>query len=412
MRMLLALLLLGAMVPQDDARIRGLIDDLSDDQIRVREKAALELTEMGRAAMPALERLKLSDDVELRSRAGNILKRIAEGEVIARHWRRGPRITLSATNVPLASVLESLEKQGRDTFKIDADDLQELVSVDLKDATFWDAVETVCRLGPAVTWEADGDALHFLKKKRPAYPMKRQGEFCAWIDGITFTRDYDFTGNPRLTFMMTLMSAWEAGIQPVAIEQRVLEILDEDGNNLVPNDRYSPYGSRMDAPKGRVRKDLVHIPLPQNAKIGRKFSRIRGSAAFLFPRAYEELVVDLRASSTQMTLDRMTLAVRNPRMQGSSYAFEVILTTATPGSDPMVDRLPTTEILLIDDKGDAYKPPSSSRSHSYSGTSYTIHENLAVPLPEGRTAVSLKLRILKDVLEKRINYEFENIPLE
>lgn len=408
-----ALLVLACLLPQEDARIRELIDDLGNDRIQVREKAALELADRGKAAIPALERLKLSGDVELRSRAGNILKRIAEGEVIARHWRRGPRITLSATRQPLASVLESLATQGRDTFKIDTDDLQEPVTLDLQDMTFWDAVESVCRAGPDLTWEADGESLHFLKKRRPQYPAKRQGEFAAWIDGITFMRDFDFTGNPRLTFTMTLMSAWEAGIQPVAIEQRVTEILDEEGTNLVPNDRYSPYGARMDLPKGRVRKDVVHIPLAQNAKIGRKFSRIRGSAAFLFPRSYEEVSVDLRGvNSIPVTLDRMTVAVRNFRMQLNSCAFEVILTTATPGGDPMVDRLPSTEISVIDDQGTAHKPPTSSRSHSYSGTAYTIHESLQVPLPEGRSAVTLKLRVLKEVMEKRISYDFENIPLE
>jgi hypothetical protein len=35
-----------------------------------------------------------------------------------------------------------------------------------------------------------------------------------------------------------------------------------------------------------------------------------------------------------------------------------------------------------------------------------------MPLPEGRTPVTLKLRLLKDVMEKRIAFDFENIPLE
>jgi hypothetical protein len=225
-------------------------------------------------------------------------------------------------------------------------------------------------------------------------------------------RDFDFTGNPRSTFTISLMSAWEAGIQPVSIEQRVTEILDEEGTNLVPNDRYSPYGARMDVPKGRTRKDVAYIPLPQNAKVGKKFSRVRGSAAFFFPRAYEEVTIDLRSSLAPVTLDRMSVAVRNLRTQATSCAFEVILTTATPTGEGLVDRLPSTEISVLDDKGDAHKAPTSSRSHSYSGTSYTIHESLQMPFPEGRTPVTLKLRLLKDVMEKRITFDFENIPLE
>jgi hypothetical protein len=78
----------------------------------------------------------------------------------------------------------------------------------------------------------------------------------------------------------------------------------------------------------------------------------------------------------------------------------------------MIDRLPFSDIAIVDDLGNLSKAKTSSRSHSYSGTSYTIHENLNVPFPEGRTAVALKLRVLKDVMEKRVAFEFADIALE
>jgi hypothetical protein len=78
----------------------------------------------------------------------------------------------------------------------------------------------------------------------------------------------------------------------------------------------------------------------------------------------------------------------------------------------MIDRLPLSEIAIVDDKGGVSKAKTSSRSHSYSGTSYTIHENLNVPFPEGRTAATLKMRVLKDVLEKRVAFDFADIAVE
>ena len=72
------------------------------------------------------------------------------------------------------------------------------------------------------------------------------GEFQVWMDGITFSRDYDFTGNPRSTFTLTVASAWEAGVVPVAVEQKVTEILDEDGTNLLVQDRFN-YMARLDS---------------------------------------------------------------------------------------------------------------------------------------------------------------------
>ena len=90
----------------------------------------------------------------------------------------------------------------------------------------------------------------------------------------------------------------------------------------------------------------------------------------------------------------------------------VVTSALGSGSEGMVDRLPFSEISILDDQGATQKAKTSSRSHSYSGTSYTIHENLTVPMPEGRTPATLQLRILKDVLEKRVPFEFDNIALE
>ena len=395
----------------DERHLQELIERLVDDDIGVREKAATDLAEFGKAAVPALEKARASSDIELRSRAASILRSIAENEVVGRHWHRGARITLDFDRAPVAKVLEELEKQARDKFKYEAAELQEPMTVRVKDATFWDALEAVCRAAPALTWDADGELLAFKAQRRPPFPSKRQGEFNVWLDGITYSRDYDFTGNPRTTFTLSVTSGWEAGIAPVAVEQKVTEVLDEDGVNLILPDRFS-YGARLDIPRGRTRKDGVYLPIAQGAKPARRFSRVRGTSTFYFPRAYEEVTVDLRSASAPVTLDRVSVVVRNFRPLKDSCVCEVVLTAAMGANDGMIDRLPFSDMAIVDDLGTLNKAKTSSRSHSYSGTSYTIHENLSVPIPEGRTAVALKLRVLKEVLEKRVSFEFADIPLE
>jgi len=412
MRLALAALLLACAPNQDDDRARGLIERLSDDEIRVREKAAADLIDLGKVAIPALRRLEASGDVELKARATAILKGIAENEILSRHWRRGLRVTIDSDGAPIASVLEDLELQARDSFRYDPADLRDPVVLHLKDVPFWQAVEELCRAAPALTWEGDGDALAFTRKVRLPYPTYRQGEFSVWVDAITFTRDYDFTGNPRSTFTMTVASSWESGIVPVAVDQRVTEILDEDGANLLQEDRYSSYGARLEAPKGRVKREVVYAPLQPGAKSVKKFSRVKGAVSFYFPRSYEEVSIDLKGTMQPVQLDRMMIAVRNYRPLKDAAAFELIVTASTTPGDPLIDRLPYAEIAIVDDQGGRHRPPSSSRSQSYSGTSFTIHENLQVPLPEGRTAVSLKFRVLKDVLEKRVPFEFADIAVE
>lgn len=410
---LLVLALLWVSPVQEDPRIAKLIEDLVDDSIAVREKAAAELAEMGKAAVPTLEKLRRSGDIELRSRAGAILKTIAEYEVVGRHWHRGARITLDADGAPAAKVLEELARQGRDKFKFDAAELQEPISVKIKEASFFDAVEAVCRASSALTWEPEGDGLTFTKKRRPPYPAKRQGEFQVWLDGITFSRDYDFTGNPRSTFQLGVVTAWEAGIVPVAVEQKVTEILDEDGANLLVQDRFN-YMARLDTPKGRMRREPVYAPIAQGAKPVKMFSRVRGTTTFYFPRGYEELTLDVKStpSPPPVTLERITLAVRNFRVVKDAVNCEVVVTTSTGSGDGLIDRLPFSDLAVVDDQGNLHRGKASSRNQSYSGTAYTIQENLAVPFPEGRTAQSVRLRVLKDVLEKRVQFEFADIRVE
>ncbi|HEV3029122.1 MAG TPA: hypothetical protein VG457_16205, partial [Planctomycetota bacterium] len=297
MRFALALLLLPPLLPQEPPRFRELVDRLSDDDIGVREKAASDLVDLGKSAIPALERLSASGDVELRARAASVLRRIAESEILSRHWKRGPRITLASDGAPAASVLEELERQANDSFLFDPADLVEPVVLSIKDLPFWDAVEALCRAAPALTWEGEGNSLRFLRRARPPYPARRQGEFAVWLDAITFNRDFDFTGIARSTFTIHLATAWEAGISPVGIEQKITEILDEDGTNLVANDRFAAYATRIDIPKGRVRKEAVYAPLPQGSPGVRRLSKVKGYAAFYFPRSYQDLSFDLQAST-------------------------------------------------------------------------------------------------------------------
>ena len=413
MRIALVVLLLGNWCPQEDPRLRDLIEHLSDDEIRVREKAVADLVDLGKAAVPALQRLSVSSgDVELRARAASVLKRIAEGEIVSRHWKRGARITLVSEGAPVASVLEDLERQAGDSFLYDPADLQDPVVVSIKDLPFWDAVEALCRAAPRLTWEGDGNSLRFSRRERPPYPARRQEEFAVWLDGITFNRDFDFTGVARSTFTILLATAWDAGIAPAGIDQKLTEVLDEDGTNLMANDRFGGYGARMDIPKGRVRKEAVYAPLPQGSTGVRKFAKVKGYATFYFPRSYQDVSFDLQASTVPAQLERLNIAVRNFRIVKDACALEVIVSAVTTSGEPMLDRLPVADIVVLDELGGEHRAPTSSRSHSFSGTSYTIHENLQVPLPENRTPKTLRLRVLKDVLEKRVPFEFTDIVLE
>lgn len=416
MKLILSLLVLGApLLGQDDSRLRDLVDRLRDDDITVRERAAADLADYGPAAIAALEKLRASPDLELRSRISSVLRRIAENGVLAKHWRRGPRITLDFESAPVSRILQELARQARDTFTFDAEQLDpDRATVHVKEATVWEALESVCRAAPALTWEAEGEGLTFTKKRRPFFPARRQDEFQVWLDGITFTRDCDFTGNPRSTFTLGLVSAWEKGISPIAVEQRITEILDQDGGTVPIPDRFMYNGTRLDAPRGRLRRDGVFVPLPLGAKQPKVFSRVRGNATFFFPRTWDELSFDVQATPNPPAVDvqGMTIGVRNFKVSKEACSCELELRIPLGAGDALLDRVPSGEIALVDDQGALHRGRSVGRNQTSNGAFYILHDILQIPFPQSRTAEAVKLRFLKDTLEKRIPFEFSDIALE
>jgi hypothetical protein len=217
-----------------------------------------------------------------------------------------------------------------------------------------------------------------------------------------------------MTFTLTVVSAWEAGIVPVAVDQKITEILDEDGASVLVPDRFQYYGTRLDAPKGRVKRDGAFVPVAQGAKAAKKFSRVRGTSTFYFPRAYEDVTLDVRATPNPapLTLDRITIAVRNFRVMKEGCGFEVVMTAPVGTGDALLDRMPLSDIAVVDDQGGLHRGRSSGRNQSHNGTSYTLHDSMLIPFPEGRTAVGVRVRALKDALEKRVSFEFADIAVE
>lgn len=406
------LMVFGLLAPaQDNPRVKELIEQLRDDAIDVREGAAEALEELGPAAIPGLQELRSSPDAELRGRAEGILKAIGEQATLKKHWRKGARITAEYAGAPVATVLGDLARMASDTFVYDAAELSDPVTMRLQGATMWESLHTLSRAAPALTWTIENDALVFAKKRRPPYPSRLMGEFAVWLDGMTLTREYDFTGNPRASFTVGLVSAWERGIAPVSIDQRLTELLDDAGNNLLPPDRPG-YQMRNDAVKGRMRREDVRSYLPAGMDNLKRIASVKGYALFTFPRAYEDMLLELSQPSAAARLDRFTVALRNFRNLKNACSFELLVTTPVGPGEGLTERISAQNVVVLDDQGGEHRPSSSSRSLSFSGSSFTTHESLQVGLPEGRNASKVRLRLLKEVLEKRVAFEFTDIPLE
>ncbi len=408
-RPLIAAFLLGG--AQEPSRLRDLVDRLKEDSIEAREKAAEEIVELGRAAVAYLEPLRRSEDAELRARVASILRSIELNETLRRFYRRGPRISLDLAGVPAAEALAELARRAGDSFRFDPADFREPVTLRLSEVPFWDALHELARAAPALAWTFEDDALRFERRPRPPYPARRQGEFSVWVDGIAFSREHDFTGVPRESFTVGLNVAWERGIAPAGLETRITEITDDRGQSLLAQDRGWVY-PRLEAPKGRTRRDEFRYALPGGGDGIKRIARLAGVAAVSFPLAYEDAEIELGAGAPFLRLGDLTAAVRGFRPVKGAASFEVHLTYALGGREVQPDRLPGQGLVVIDDLGAEHRVTTTARTTAYGGQSFTVVVGVHVALPEARSAARLRLRLLKETLEKRSPFAFTDIRVD
>jgi hypothetical protein len=404
------LLLLAALLLPQDPRLRDLVEKLRDDSVEVRDRAAEELAALGRDAVPALEALRAGADSDFRGRLDAILRTIALQETLRKSYRPGAKLSVDHVDAPVADILADLARRSGDAFRFDAAAFTGRATLRLRDATLWDALHGLSAAAP-LTWTVQEERLEFSAKPRPPFPSKRQAEFQVWLDSVAAIRELDFSGTPRESLAVGLNAAWERGIAPAAVELRITEALDAQGNSLLPPER-SWYAPRSDPPKGRAIRIEPRYALAPGAEGLKAVARLRGHALFTFALGWEEASIELGAGQPSAKVGDFSVAVRGFRAQKSGAGFELVVSYPAGSGAGAVDRLPMRNVTLIDDQGGEHRIANSARSMAYGGAGFTVTENVFVPLPEGRGAVRLNFRILREVHEKRVGFDFRDLPLE
>lgn len=140
-----------------------LIRDLGSDAAETRAEAARRLAELGPAAAPALRKAAAEGDAEIRSRAAELLERIARRERVGVLGGLRARATAALKDVPFPEAVEKiLAAFGPVDLPADPVLAARTVSLTLSGATYWEAVEALekaagARLDlEAARWTADG----------------------------------------------------------------------------------------------------------------------------------------------------------------------------------------------------------------------------------------------------------------
>lgn len=125
--------------------ISEMIKALGDSSFEVREKAEKDLGLAGEPALEQLRKERKSEDPEIRRRVETLIKKI-EMESDNKKLIDPKKITMKHSDVPVTEVIADLVKQSG--YRIILEDKSHAleskkISVEMKDATFWEALETI-----------------------------------------------------------------------------------------------------------------------------------------------------------------------------------------------------------------------------------------------------------------------------
>lgn len=394
-----AVLLLGA--PQE-ARVRELVDQLSSDAIDAREEAAAALVELGAEAVAVLEALASTGDAERRGRIAEILKEIARDGVLRKSWRPARRMDAAWKDVPLATALREVAAGLGDEFA-GLEELTGTVTLDLRRASLWEALDALGRAAPGFTWAPQGEGLALKASKRPPYPAKAEDELLVWIDAVEYASDQDFTGASRDWAVVSLNASWTKGLAPASVELKATDLLDPAGRSLLPPPAFRGMApARAPDPKVRTWREEVRILTTPGAAV----DRVRGHLRMVFPRGYEDLTLPWAAGAPAKAGD-IQVTVRGGTSTRGACSFQVMVTAPSAGG---VGRAAAPEVWMVDDQGLEHKATGRGTASSFSGTTVSLHQNYEAPLPGDRRPVSVRLRLMTDVFERRLEFDFEGLP--
>lgn len=438
------LLLLALLAPaQDEAKLRDLAGKLEDDAFDVREKAQADLVKVGEAALPALRNIlaESKDRAELRVRLEAAIRDI-ELAAKARSVCPEPKlVTLKADNLPLGKLLEQIGRIADVKVEASALDLDSTASLDVQDAPLMMVLDEICRGREDRRWEfVEEDRIRFLKEPSPACPKAYAGAFRTRITSLRLARATDFR-RKTASLRLVVEADCEKRVKPSkgvdievtkaeddkgsAIEIRKGED-DDDGLVVGRNGiRVNRMGMRMWAggmnmagePAGET------VTLKGVDPAATKLS-LQGVATYRFPLDRSEIRYAPPASGE--TRDAADLKLRLDA-QGSAR-WKLTVTKAKPdgGSPSMLEdvqqRLDLESLVALDEDGGEHKGNFSPSGDTMAAqivvvngvvqqTVNSVGYLLQFPSMRGKSPKEIRFKFADRVLERKVPFSFQDIPL-
>jgi len=324
--MAMIVLLAAAILLQDD--VSRQIERLKSDAIDERESAIRELEAIGSAALPALQKEAAAvQDLETRYRIQALLKSIPRREALAKVFGATKRVTYSAREAPLREVLDALGKPLGETLRLEGPDAGSTVTIELKNATLWEALDGVARAAK-IRYEYRKDGVVFLQGQEPAFPVRYSEQFRISVVEVKRIQ-YRKPGSSEDLVLVVPEIEYQRNMNPAekygAFRSSVFEIeqiVDPQGNNLRSRAPWGPGSLSSRRPFG--------IQEFYYAKADSKTLTIQGVAKAKFSKLDQEVVLPIEGE------------VREAKVGDATFTLSGYTPGATRSTVTIQGKIPST----------------------------------------------------------------------
>jgi hypothetical protein len=237
------LFLAGAQDPAD--KVKALIEKLESDELETRAAAQKELANIGRTALPMLEKELATAMGEQKQRLQSVIEHI-------RAFGTPPLVTLETKDRPLREIAADLERQTGIPVRIVGAISEVKLSVSAKGAYIWKVVEDLCRTRGDLMYRFARDTIEIYPSRFRTLPCVDQAGMRFFIDRFIWESGNLIPGSIRVHGGLLV----PPGSRVLWMQLAVEELTDDTGKNvaelpqgggyfLPTGDRYLPHGRRF-----------------------------------------------------------------------------------------------------------------------------------------------------------------------
>lgn len=209
-----------------------LVDELGNDEWRIREKAHRRLLDMGTAGLPQLRLGLKSDDLERRRRCERIVSVITVREL----WKPS-KFSYKSEKRKVSDIISDLEKLTGHKLALNEGFKDVPLTLDLRDATYWDAVKEICKQsGNGLVSTFKFPVRSVALAGEPGEPFTSEGPAMGIFRGAqSFTGAYSAAGagGPSMTFHFDVITEKKLALHGFIARPQLVSAVTDSGEELV-----------------------------------------------------------------------------------------------------------------------------------------------------------------------------------